>query len=90
MRGTLAHAIGTAEDDYSLSVDDVFKRVTDHFQRQRNLELRPVKFEERRHLAAESFEEFYVALKELPDDVELCDSCLDSHLVTCITSGVRD
>lgn len=90
MRGTLAHAVGIAEDDYTLSVDDVLKRVTEHFQRQRNVALRRVKFEERRQQEVESFDEFYVALKELADDAELCYSCLDFRLVTRITSGVRD
>lgn len=64
MCGALAHAVGIAEDDYSLSMDDGLKRVTEHFLRQRNVALRSAKFEERIQQEAESFDEFYVALKE--------------------------
>lgn len=35
-------------------------------------------------------DDFYVSMKELADDAELCDECLDVRLVTSITSGVRD
>ena len=38
----------------------------------------------------ESFDEFFVSLKELADDAELCSSCLDDRLVTCVASGVAD
>ena len=88
MRGTLVHAIGVAEDDHSLSVDDLLAKVHGHFQRQRNVTLRRVRFEERRQGDGECFDDFYVNLKELADDAELCDTCLDSRLVTRITSGV--
>lgn len=90
MRGRLAHAVGVAEDDDTLPVREVLERLTTHFQRQRNVALRRVKFEERRQHEGESFDDFFVTLKELADDAELCSSCLDSRLVTRITSGVAD
>ncbi|KAG0721036.1 Retrovirus-related Pol polyprotein from transposon opus [Chionoecetes opilio] len=90
MRGTLAHAVGIVEDNDTLPVKEVLDRLTIHFQRQRNVALRRVKFEERRQQEGESFEEFFVTLKELAEDAELCSSCLDDRLVTRITSGVAD
>ncbi|KAG0722364.1 Transposon Ty3-I Gag-Pol polyprotein [Chionoecetes opilio] len=90
MRGTLAHTVGIAEDNDTLPVKEVLDRLTIHFQRQRNVALRRVKFEERRQQEGESFDEFFVTLKELADDAELCSSCLDDRLVTRITSGVAD
>ena len=89
MRATLTHAIGVLEDDQSKTVDQIITLIKEHLQRQRNVALRLVKFEERKH-EGERFYYFYVALKELADDTELCDQCLDVRLVTRITSGVRD
>ena len=90
MRGTLAHAVGISEDDDTIPVKRVLEHLTVHFQRQRNIALRRVKFEERRQQDGELFDEFFLSLKELADDAELCSACLDDRLVTRITSGVTD
>ncbi|KAG0729272.1 hypothetical protein GWK47_030683 [Chionoecetes opilio] len=42
MRGTLAHAVGIAEDNDTLPVKEVLDRLTIHFQRQRNVALRRI------------------------------------------------
>ena len=90
MRGTLVHAIGIPEDDDTTDVGDILDSVHKHFQRQRNVTLRRVRFEERRQGEGELFDDYYVTLKELADDAELCDKCLDSRLVTRITSGIAN
>lgn len=53
MQATLAHAIIIAEDDYTLSVKQVLDRVLTHFQRQWNVAVRRVRFEERRQREVE-------------------------------------
>lgn len=82
MRGMLTHTVRIAEDDATLLVREVTELLTSHFQCQRSVDLRRVKFE--------SFDDFFVTLKELADDAELCSDCLNSRLATCITSGVAD
>ena len=90
MRETLVHAIGIPEDDDTIDVGDILDSLHKHFQRQRNVTLRRVRFEERRQGEGELFDDYYVTLKELADDAELCDKCLDSRLVTRITSGIAN
>lgn len=58
MRSKLAHAIRIGEDDNSLSVNNVLNHMTEHFQRQRNVALRGIKFEEQRQEVTESFNKF--------------------------------
>ncbi|XP_045126112.1 uncharacterized protein K02A2.6-like isoform X2 [Portunus trituberculatus] len=48
MRGKLAHAVGILEDDNNTPVGDILILVHAHFERQRNVTFRRVKFEERR------------------------------------------
>lgn len=61
-----------------------------NIQRQQNIALRRVRFEERRQQNGELFDDFFVSLKELADDAELCSACVDDRLVTRIISGVAD
>ncbi|KAG7175280.1 hypothetical protein Hamer_G001329 [Homarus americanus] len=61
---------------WAVTVDDVLTRIKDHLQRQHNVALRRVRFEERRQREGESFIDFYVALKELADDAVLRDQYL--------------
>ncbi|KAK8400946.1 hypothetical protein O3P69_002611 [Scylla paramamosain] len=79
MRGMLVHAIGIAEDDNSTMVDDILDCIHPHFQRQRNVTLHHVRFEERHQGDGESFDDSYVILKELADDTKFYDSCLNSR-----------
>ncbi|KAG7160755.1 hypothetical protein Hamer_G030937 [Homarus americanus] len=83
-QGHIAHGNGVAEDDQAVTVDDLLTRIKEHLQWQRQVALRRVRFEERRQREGESFDDFYVALKELADDAELCDQCLDARFVTHI------
>ena len=86
MRSTLEHVIG--ED--SNSTKDVLDRIEKHLRNQRNVALDRVLFEERRQEEGESFDSFFISLKELAGEAELCDSCLDDRLTTRIISGIRD
>ena len=90
MRRTLEHAVGISESDDSVPVKRVLDHLTVHFQRQQNIVLRRVRFEERRQQNGELFDDFFVSLKELADDAELCSACVDDRLVTRIISGVAD
>lgn len=47
MQSTLVHAIGVSEDDDVKKTEEILKLIQAHFQRQRNVALRHVHFEER-------------------------------------------
>lgn len=64
MRGTLAHAVGISKSDDSVPLKRVLDHLTVHFQRQENIALRRVRFEERRQQNGELFDDFFVSLKE--------------------------
>ncbi|KAG7164272.1 hypothetical protein Hamer_G003420 [Homarus americanus] len=58
MTATLAHAISDNEDDQAVTCDEVLTRFKEHPQRQRNVALLRVRFEERRQREGESFDNF--------------------------------
>ena len=84
MRATLGHTIPTKQ-----TLADQLDEIALHFQRQRNVALYRVHFEQRQQQPGEPFDNFYVALRELATDAELCGTCLDTRLTTGIMSGVR-
>ena len=86
MRATLAHAIPVEE---SATVGELLDAIGTHFRRQRNIALSCVQFEERKQQHSEPFDRFFVGLKELAADADLCATCLDARLITRIMSGVR-
>ena len=86
MRATLAHAIPVAD---TATVDELLNAIGAHFRRQRNIALSCVQFEERKQQHGEKFDRFFVGLKELAADADLCATCLDARLITRIMSGVR-
>ena len=85
-RATLAHAIPVAD---TANVDELLNAIGAHFRRQRNIALSCVQCEERKQQHGETFDRFFVGLKELAADADLCATCLDARLITRIMSGVR-
>ena len=69
MRATLAHAIPVAD---TATVDELLNAIGTHFRRQRNIALSCVQFEERKQQHGETFGHFFVGLKELATDADLC------------------
>ena len=84
MRAALGHTIPT-----KTTLNEQLNEIAEHFRRQRNVALYRVQFEQRQQQAGESFDNFYVAIRELATDAELCGTCLESRLTTRIMSGVR-
>ena len=86
MRSTLEHIIAEDSSDPS----DVLDKIEKHLRDQRNVALDRVLFEERRQDEGESFDSFFISLKELAAEAELCDHCLEDRITTRIISGIRD
>ena len=84
MRAALGHTIPT-----KTTLNEQLDEIAEHFRRQRNVALYRVQFEQRQQQAGESFDNFYVAIRELATDAELCGTCLETRLTTRIMSGVR-
>ena len=77
-------------DETELSAEALLNKIKEYVRSQRNIALDCVAFEERKQAIGESFDAFYIAIKTLARDADLCDSCMDRRLVTKIMSGIRD
>ena len=84
--GTSSDVADAGEADPSEILDKVEK----HLRSQRNVALDRALFEERRQEEGEAFDSFFVSLKELAGEAELCDQCLEERLTTRIISGIYD
>ena len=71
LRATLAHAIPVAN---TTRVDELLNAIGANFRRQRNIALSCVQFEERKQQHGETFDNFFVGLKELASDADLCSA----------------
>ena len=67
---------------------DQLDEIAGHFRRQRNVALHRVKFEQRHQDHGETFDHFYVGLRELAADTDLCGTCMNDRLTTRIMAGV--
>ena len=66
MRAALGHPIPT-----KTTLNEQLDEIAEHFRRQRNIALYRVQFEQRQQQAGESFDNFYVSIRELATDAEL-------------------
>ena len=83
MRATLGQIISSRD-----KLADQLDEIADHFWRQCNVALHRVKFEQRHQDHGETFDHFYVGLRELAADADLCWTCLNDRLTTRIMTGV--
>ena len=83
MRATLGQTIPARG-----KLADQLDKIAGHFRRQRNVALHRVRFEQRHQDHGETFDHFYVGLRELAADADLCGTCLNDRLTTRITAGV--
>ena len=83
MRAALGQTI-PARDNLTDQLDEI----AGHFRRQRNVALHRVKFEQRHQDHGETFDHFYVELRELAADADLCGTCRNDRLTTRIMAGV--
>jgi len=49
-----------------------------------------VAFEERKQEEYEKFDEFYVSVRKLAEEADMCGTCYDQRMTTKIMSGIRD
>ena len=89
MRATLQLAIGIDNDD-DITVTAIFDRIQEHVRGKRNVTLDRIALEERKQEEGEPFGQFYIALREIANNADLCQHCIDDRLTTRIMSGIRD
>ena len=89
MRAVLQLAIGIDTDDAS-SVSEILDAIHGYVRSKRNVTLDRVALEERRQQEGETFDEYYIALREIANNADLCKVCIDDRLTTRIMSGIRD
>ncbi len=77
-------ATGRHSPDYVL--DEIFK----HIRGRRNVALDRVEFETCRQEPGESFDDFFIRLKQIADCSELCVNCIDQRMTTRIMSAISD
>lgn len=88
MKSLLKCAIGVSqEDDYT--VEEILDKIKNHLRNKRNVALDRVAFTERKQSEGESFDMFFVALKKLAEEADICEQCKDSRLTTQIMSGIK-
>ena len=82
-------AIGIDNDD-DITVTAILDRIQEHVKGKRNVTLDRIALEERKQEEGEPFDQFYIALREIANDADLCKRCIDDRLTTRIMSGIRD
>ena len=88
MRSHIKCALGISKDT-TLSIKEILDQIENHLRQKRNIALDRVSFVERRQHEGESFDSFYVAIKKLSEEADLCKHCIEQRVVTRIMSGVR-
>ena len=89
MRATLQLAIGIENDD-DITVTAILYRIQEHVRGNRNVTLERVALEECKQEEGEPFDQFYIVLREIANNADLCQHCIDDRLTTRIMSGIRD
>ena len=89
MKSLLQCAIGVSNDE-ACTVDSILDRIRNHLRNKRNVALDRVAFTERKQAEGEEFDHFFVALRKLADNADICANCKDTRLATQIMSGVKN
>ena len=89
MRATLQLAVGIDNDD-DVTVTAILDRIQEQVRGKRNVTLDRIALEERKQEEGEPFDQFYIALREIANNADLCQHCIDDRLTTRIMSGIRD
>lgn len=69
---------------------DVLDQIKDYIRSKCNIALDRVAFEECKQGTTETFDEFYIRLKNLAEAANLCIACLDERMATRIMAGIQD
>ena len=89
MRATLQLPIGIDNDD-DVNVTTILDRIQEHVRAKRNVTLDRVALEERKQEEGEPFCQFYIVLREIANNADICLHCIGDRLITLIMSGIRD
>ena len=89
MRSTLEFALQFETSDVC-PVEELLDNIHKFLRGRRNIALDRVAFEERRQEPGETFDDFYITLKKLAANADLCSTCRDERMATKLMSGVRD
>ena len=89
MKEMLIHSLGVSVNS-AMPLCDIIQLIDNHMRRQRNQTLRRQQFNQCRQAQGQSFDTFYVRLKQMAADADLCRHCLDDRLLDGIISGVSD
>ena len=76
MRATLQLAIGIDNDD-DITVTAILDRIQEYVRGKRNAILDRVALEERKQEEGEPFDQFYIALREIANNADLRQHCID-------------
>ncbi|EFX70997.1 hypothetical protein DAPPUDRAFT_256218 [Daphnia pulex] len=77
-------------DEATTTPDAILDSIYAHLRAKRSIAIDRVEFEECRLTVGESFDEFYMRLRQIAAGANLCPSCHDSRFVTRIISGISD
>ena len=89
MRIHIKCAIDIHDEDGS-TIEEILDKIQLHLRQKRNVALDRVYFEQRTQEENESFDDFYVAIKQLAEEADLCDECKNQRLTTKIMASVND
>ena len=79
MRIHIKCAIDVSDDDQS-TIEEILDKIQQHLRQKRNIALDRVSFEQREQQVGESFDEFYVAVKQLAEEADLCEHCEEQRI----------
>ena len=75
------------ENDNEISVSEILDQIHEYVRAKRNVTLDRVALE-RKQEDGETFDQFYIDLREIANNADLCQTCIDDRLTTRIMSGI--
>ena len=70
------------------TINDILDQIQKYLRDQRNVALDRVEFEGRKQQVGENFDSFYMHLRKIAENADLCKHCFDTRLTTRIISGI--
>ena len=77
-------------DHNELSIEEILDQIQEYLRQKRNVALDRVAFDERKQETGETFDEFYVSIRKLSEEADLCDNCVEQRLTTKIMSSLKN
>ena len=89
MRIHIKCAIDIHDEDDS-TVEDILDKIQVHLRKKRNVALDRVAFEQRKQEIGENFDDFYVCIKQLAEEADICETCKEQRITTKIMASIND